>query len=100
MSELWIEVLRDHPELSYIPAHTLLDISRVMVAGASKEGRFKDDWIENTTPALNREKAMSHLFNAGVDGQNIDADGGEYHLANAAARILMALHQIKAGKNE
>lgn len=71
------------PQLHLIPPSAMLAEARVFELGARKYGAY--NWRENSVAAtVYQSAALRHLL-AWFDGEDIDKESGESHLAHARA---------------
>lgn len=81
-------------DYSLIPSVFLDELSRAMMYGAKKYGRY------NYTGGLEASRlvaaAARHLF-SWFAGEEVDKESGVSHLAHVAANCLMLLHTKKLG---
>lgn len=78
---------RSKPQLHLIPASALVPVARVMELGAKKYGPY--NWRDQPvayTPYLSA--AMRHIT-AFLNGETIDPESGQSHIAHAAAGLLI-----------
>lgn len=83
------------PTLSVIPSPPLLQVGEVMRRGAEKYGAY--NWREsrvNTSTYI--DAAMRHLMSY-QDGETIDPDDGQSHLAHAAASLFVIMDALAVG---
>lgn len=81
----------DKARFSLIPQSALYEVARSFTHGAKKYGKF--NYSKGMEYTRLTDAAFRHL-NKALRGDDIDADSKEdklYHLANAAASILMLL---------
>lgn len=83
------------PALSVIPSPPLLQVGEVMRRGAEKYGAY--NWREsrvNTSTYI--DAVMRHLMSY-QDGETIDPDDGQSHLAHAAASLFVIMDALAVG---
>jgi hypothetical protein len=76
------------PAFGLIPQMALEELARVMTHGAKTYGAY--NYLEGMAYSRLTDAAGRHV-NKYLRGQNIDKDSGCYHLALAAAELLMTL---------
>jgi hypothetical protein len=84
------------PSISDTPLGPLFEISRVLSHGAVKYGRF--NWRDTSIRASVYFNAIFRHLSAWFDGQDIDPDSGEHHLAHVGANVFVCLDAIARGK--
>lgn len=84
------------PNLALIPAGAQLQIAPVFALGAEKYGRYnwRKDAVEAETYVA---AAQRHLF-SWFDGEDVDPESGQLHLAHAAACLMILLDASSCGK--
>src|SRR6185437_14882194 len=83
------------PDMSLVPPVAILSEARVMQLGAAKYGPY--NWRERTVSArVYTAAAMRHILQW-QDGEDIDPESGESHLAHARAclAIIMDAQSIR-----
>lgn len=83
------------PALSVIPSPPLLQVGEVMRRGAEKYGAY--NWREsrvNTSTYI--DAAMRHLMSY-QDGETLDPDDNQSHLAHAAASLFVIMDALAVG---
>jgi len=83
------------PSMSFVPSGLLLAVSKVMQLGAKKYGamNFRETPVRWT---VYYDAAMRHLFQA-IDGEEIDPESGQSHVAHAAASLGILLDAQASG---
>lgn len=85
--------------ISDFKGQVLDSVESILAQGLQKEGRYRMQWKCDRNAEYHASKALSHIAKY-LDGEEIDIDTGEPHLANANARLLIALfHHFEAMKN-
>jgi hypothetical protein len=83
------------PILSVIPSPPLIQIGEVMRLGREKYGPF--NWrAQPITASTYVDAAMRHMM-SWWDGETIDPESGESHLAHAAAGLMLLMDAIATG---
>lgn len=84
------------PPLACLPPEGLRAVARVQEYGHKKYGDF---WNYRKGMEATRQMscAMRHIL-AYMDGEDLDPESGEPHLAHATCRLMFALQNIKEGK--
>lgn len=83
------------PPLRLIPASALIYLARVMGLGASKYGPY--NWRENAVRyTVYIEAAQRHLLQA-LDGEELDPESGQPHVAHAMACMAIILDAKATG---
>lgn len=84
------------PNLALIPAGAQLQIAPVFQLGAAKYGPY--NWRKDAVEAECYVAACQrHLF-SWLDGEDVDPESGELHLAHAAACLMILLDANACGK--
>lgn len=78
----------DKPDLSLLPFKALEDVARVMMFGAAKYGR--SNWKKGFDEHRLISAALRHL-GAHTEGEAIDSESGQAHLAHAACNLLFLI---------
>jgi hypothetical protein len=83
------------PSLHLIPAASLLRLAKVMELGASKYGMM--NWRSKKVKyTVYVSAAMRHLLSA-IDGETIDPESGQQHIAHAMACCAILLDAEATG---
>lgn len=83
------------PLLSVIPAPPLIQVGEVMRLGRNKYGPF--NWrAQPVTASTYIDAAMRHLM-SWWDGETVDPESGESHLAHAVAGLFVIMDAIATG---
>lgn len=83
-------------DLSLVPPSAVIAEARVMALGAKKYGPY--NWREKTVSArVYTAAALRHIF-TWQDGEDIDPESGESHLAHARACLGILLDAKSIGK--
>jgi len=84
------------PDMSLVPPVAILSEARVMQLGASKYGPY--NWRDKTVSArVYTAAAMRHILQW-QDGEDIDPESGESHLAHARACLGIIIDAQSIGK--
>jgi hypothetical protein len=84
------------PPMHLIPWGILEDVSRVLAHGAGKYG--ERNWREQPIRISTYEGALArHIFLQWLQGEDLDADSGEHHLAHAIACLMVVYDAYKNG---
>lgn len=76
----------DKPDLSLIPLSTLEDEARVWMHGEQKYNRF--NWMKGMSWSIPLACALRHIA-AWQQGEDIDKESGQTHLAHAMCNLRM-----------
>jgi len=83
------------PPLDLVPPAALLYLSRVMALGAAKYGKY--NWREKKVRwSIYAAAAMRHIL-AAHDGEELDPESGQPHVAHAAACMAILLDAKATG---
>lgn len=83
------------PPLRLVPAAALIFMSKVMALGAKKYGPY--NWRENKVRyTIYLEAAMRHILSA-LDGEEIDPESGQPHVAHVASCMAILLDAKATG---
>lgn len=83
------------PLLSVIPGPPLVQVGEVMRLGRSKYGPY--NWRDqDVTVSTYLDAAMRHLMSY-WDGETIDPESGQTHLAHAAASLFVIMDALATG---
>lgn len=85
------------PPLALLPWEALIDVAKVLDAGAAKYGR--DNWRKGVGYHRLLDAQMRHLA-AFTMGEDYDAETGLSHLAHAACCNLFLLALVKQGRTD
>lgn len=80
---------RTKPSLALLPSGAEIAIAKVLELGASKYGPF--NWRKDPVQAETYISAARRHMAAWFDGENIDPESGESHLAHAACCLMILL---------
>ncbi len=80
------------PPMSMLPGHSLMAVARVLDTGAAKYGR--DNWRQGFSYSRLVDAAMRHIF-AFQEGEDLDLETGESHIAHATCCLLFLLHYLE-----
>lgn len=84
------------PPLHLIPSPALCRVAMVMRLGAQKYGAY--NWRAESVAATVYVSAAQRHIAAWLDGEAIDAESGQPHIAHAAACLLILLDAQDNGK--
>jgi hypothetical protein len=84
------------PPLHLIPSPALCRVSMVMKLGAQKYGAY--NWRAESVAATVYVSAAQRHIAAWLDGEGIDEESGQPHIAHAAACLLILLDAQDNGK--
>ena len=83
------------PQLDLVPPAALLYLSKVMALGAAKYGKY--NWRQKKVRySIYVAAAMRHLLTA-LDGEELDPESGQPHVAHAAACMAILLDAKATG---
>jgi hypothetical protein len=83
------------PDLALVPPAALVQIAKVMELGAKKYGAF--NWRSNKVRGMVYiSAALRHLLSY-EDGEEIDPESGQSHIAHAAACMMILLDAAATG---
>jgi len=85
------------PPVNLLPGKALLSVARVLAFGAGKYGA--NNWRNGIQYSRLLAAAERHLL-ALNDGELLDGETGESHVAHAICELLFLLQQIEEGKSE
>lgn len=86
------------PALSVIPSPPLLQVGEVMRRGAEKYGAY--NWrTSRVNVSTYIDAAMRHLMSY-QDGETLDPDDSQSHLAHAAASLFVIMDALAVGNAE
>jgi hypothetical protein len=80
---------QDKPDWTLLPFRSLLPVIRVMQFGAGKYGR--DNWRQVQDIKRRYLAAAFRHLSAYSDGEKVDQESGESHLAHAVCCLLFLL---------
>lgn len=84
------------PPLHLVPSTALVRIAEVMKLGAAKYGPY--NWREKSVAASVYVSAAERHLRAWFDGEGIDAESGQPHLAHACACLMILLDAQDIGR--
>lgn len=83
------------PMLSVVPATVLIQMGQVMALGKKKYGAY--NWRkQNVSASTYVDAALRHLV-SWWDGEDIDPESGQSHLAHAAASLAVIIDALATG---
>jgi hypothetical protein len=85
------------PPLAMLPPEGIRAVARVQAYGHRKYGDFHN-FRKGMEVSRNCSCAIRHII-AFMDGEDLDPESKENHLAHAACRLMFALQNIKDGKH-
>lgn len=85
------------PDLSLLPFPALEEVARVMMFGAGKYGR--SNWKGGLAEERLIAAALRHI-GRDLEGEKLDGESGEQHVAHAACNLLFILWQRKNGAKD
>ncbi len=85
----------EKPPLALLPWKALRKVSRVQAYGHKKYGSFHN-FKKGMELSRNLSCAIRHISEF-MDGNDLDKESGESHLAHAATRLLFSLENIEDG---
>ena len=83
------------PPLANLPPEGLRSVARVQAYGHRKYKDF-NNYRKGMEISRNLSCAMRHIM-AYMDGEDLDPESGETHLAHAATRLMFTIQNIKDG---
>lgn len=83
------QALRAKPNLALLPFNALAEVAGVFGFGAVKYA--PGDWVNDNNGGGDHVAAALRHIGAHCDGEKLDDESGETHLAHASARLLMAI---------
>src|SRR5438105_3387620 len=83
------------PSLALVPSSLLVPLSEVMKLGVKKYGAW--NWRDKNPRMMVYLNAMLRHVHASLDGEDIDPESGQPHLAHAAACVLIILDAKRHG---
>jgi hypothetical protein len=83
------------PPLAVLPVAGIRAVANVQAYGNSKYKSY-DDWRKGMEARRITSCAIRHIF-AYLDGEDIDPESGQRHIAHAATRLLFLLQNEEDG---
>jgi hypothetical protein len=83
------------PPLALLPPEGLRAVARVQAYGSRKYGSW-NNYRKGMEVSRNCSCAMRHIL-AFMDGENLDPESGEHHIAHATCRLMFLLQNLKDG---
>ena len=83
------------PQLQLLPPAFLIATAKALECGAAKYGKY--NWRQNKVECQTYVGAMLRHIAAWQDGENLDPESGESHLAHVAASVAILLDAQKQG---
>ncbi len=83
------------PPLAFLPPEGIRAVARVQAYGHKKYGAFHN-FRKGMEVSRNCSCAMRHIV-AFMDGEDLDPEPGQTHLAHAACRLMFLMQNLKDG---
>jgi hypothetical protein len=80
---------KEKPMLDLLDPKVMNEMGKVLTIGAKKYGKY--NWKKGLTSTRTTAAALRHIF-AYLDGEDIDADTGCYHLGCALVELMFTLN--------
>jgi len=85
------------PRMSLLPAKPLIEVAKVLTAGAEIYGDH--NWRKGMPYTVNLDAALRHIYKF-IDGQDTDEDSKLSHLAHAIVDLMFVLEYQLTGTGE
>jgi hypothetical protein len=83
------------PSVHFVPMEVMLQVAKVMELGAKKYGRM--NWREQPIQASTYYSAMFRHMIAWFEGEDVDPESGQPHLAHAICCAMLVLDSERRG---